>query len=92
MTTKLGEWNELGSEMYAAQAALERSLILASRQHGKRSAAVKRIQRLILALNRERTRFEDVAAQEGHFDPPAVSSPNRVHRRAGCPCRGWESA
>jgi hypothetical protein len=79
---RLERWNALGDELYSAQRSLQQAQILTGRMHGKQSWEVRRLETLIVALDRERTRQETVAASEGFFDSPRMSPIRGAQRRA----------
>jgi hypothetical protein len=81
---RLEQWEQFGDELYAAQCSLQQALIIAQRMHGKRSLVAKRVEKLSVVLDQERTALENVAAAEGYFSPPHMSPIRGAHRRTDC--------
>jgi hypothetical protein len=79
---KLEQWEELGDKLYEAVEDLMEARAQAARVAGKNGRPAKSVDRLLDALNRERTRIEDVAAEQGYFDPPSMSPIRGAWRRA----------
>jgi hypothetical protein len=79
---RLEQWDALGDKLYEAVEVLMEAHSLAARVAGKNGRPAKSVDRLLVALNRERTRIEDVAAEQGYFDPPLISPIRGAWRRA----------